>query len=122
MLAQQVTDRARPRYDGGFSVYGRTTYTATCLEGLLAARSFLPADHGVRSRIEAAAPRGISFLVRAQVREGPFAGAMPRVVAPWKGDTPEIKDFNRRAAEVRIDYVQHSLCAMIRYQRRGSGG
>jgi len=108
---------ARPRYsasrglEGCLTADGRTCPTATRLEGLLAALEFLPPEQAaLRARIERAAQEGIAFLVRAQVRDGPHSGAVPRAAerrGPGDG----------RAGEVRIDYVQHALSAMIEYER-----
>ena len=112
ILREQVDDPLQPEFHGGFSEDGRTTPTATRLEGLLAARTFLPPGHGTRARIDSAVPRGIAFLLRAQVTEGEFAGAMPRSVG-W--DSTVSDEINRRATQVRIDYVQHALSAMIQY-------
>ena len=113
MLQSQIEDPEQPEYNGGFSGDGRTTPTATRLEGLQAALSFLPLNHEVRERIESAVPRGMSFLLRAQITEGEFAGAFPR--SAGKVDTAPTDDSNRRVTEVRIDYVQHALSAMIQY-------
>lgn len=117
MLRDQIENPERPKYYGGFSGDGRTTPTATRLEGLLAASSFLPLNHNIRKRVDFSIPRGISFLIRAQIKEGEFAGAMPRAVDEKSGNSPDAKKFNRRATEVRIDYIQHAMCAMIQYQR-----
>jgi len=115
MLRDQVNSPYRPKYDGGFVRDGRTTPTATRLEGLLAALSFLPSNHEIRKRIESSVNRGLSFLLRSQVKEGPFAGAIPRAVGTRDGKSTQIKKFNRRVYEVRIDYVQHAMSAMIQY-------
>lgn len=115
ILKRQINKPERPEYDGGFSVDGRTTPSATCLEGLMAAGSFLPRDHDMRKRIDSAVYRGVAFLLNAQIKEGPFAGAFPRSVGRSNQNTPEAKEFNNRATEVRIDYVQHALSAMIQY-------
>ncbi len=117
MLRDQINNPERHKYDGGFSGDGRTTPTATRLEGLLAALSFLPTDHEIRKRINASIPRGISFLLRAQIREGTFTGAMPRAVGIKQENSNNAEKFNRRATEVRIDYVQHAMSAMIQYQQ-----
>ena len=116
ILQEQIDDPERPEYDGGFSEDGRTTPTATRLEGLQAALNILPPDHEMRKRIDAAVPRGISFLLRAQVSDGEFTGAFPRAVGKIDPDLPDADNFNRRATEVRIDYVQHALSAMIQYR------
>jgi hypothetical protein len=116
MIREQIDSPEQPRYDGGFSEDGRTTPTATRLEGLLAALSFLPRNHEMQQLIHFSVPRGISFLLRAQIKEGEFSGAMPRAVGKKRGNSSDAKKFNRRATEVRIDYVQHAMCAMMQYQ------
>ncbi|MBF8275629.1 MAG: hypothetical protein HW390_702 [Candidatus Brocadiaceae bacterium] len=117
ILKRQINEPERTEYGGGFSMDGRTTPAATCLEGLMAACSFLPRDHDIRKRIDSAVYQGIAFLLNAQIKEGPFAGAFPRSVGRLNQNTPEAKEFNNRATEVRIDYVQHALSAMIQYLR-----
>ena len=115
VLQEQLETPGLINYDGGFSIYGSTTHTATRLEGLLAALSFLPRNHEIRKRVHSAIDRGIPFLLRAQVSEGVFAGAIPRTVCRISGDVPYLEKFNRRVTEVRIDYVQHALSAMVQY-------
>jgi hypothetical protein len=104
---------------GGFTGDGRTTPTATRIEGLLAALSFLPPEHnGLRKRITDSVNKGIAFLLGAQVSKGKYAGAIPRGVRRLPQDHPRFtKSFNRRVTEVRIDYVQHTLSSMIQYHR-----
>ncbi len=115
ILRDQIKNPERPEYDGGFSEDGRITPTAIRLEGLQAALSFLPANHEIRRRIDSALPRGLSFLLRAQIKKGKFSGALPRAVEKIDRAIPGVDKFNRRATEVRIDYVQHALSAMIQY-------
>lgn len=93
---------------------GRTTPTATRLEGLIAALDYLnePRDEDRRARMIAASERGVAFLLRARIAEGPHRGAMPRSIR-WQSDEP-----SRRAGEVRIDYVQHALSAWIGWSLR----
>ena len=114
MLGEQIL-AAGSRHDGAFTEDGRTTPASTRLEGLLAALSFLPPEGALSARIESAAHRGIAFLLRAQVKEGEFAGAIPRAIDQLPSDEPGASEFNRRATEVRIDYVQHALSAMTQY-------
>ena len=115
ILQDQIENPERLMYSGGFSKDGRTTPAATRLEGLQATLSFLPPDHKLRKRIETAVSRGLSFLLRAQVSEAEFIGAFPRAVGRIDQDIPGANKFNRRVTEVRIDYVQHALSAMIQY-------
>jgi hypothetical protein len=108
ILHKQITDPANPQLVGAFDPVGRITPAATRLEGLLAALEFLPQDSSkLRSLIEAAINRGIAFLLRAQITTGPYAGGMPgAIVQGAKGEST-----------IRIDYVQHTLCAWLRYQK-----
>jgi hypothetical protein len=113
-LREQITSGSDAQLDGGFDRSGRTSPTATRLEGLLAALEFLPADStNLRSRINSSVERGVEFLLRAQVTSGRFAGGVPRAVL--KADSATAK-ADPRAAEIRIDYVQHALGAWLRYQ------
>ena len=101
---------------GCFGPAGRTTPTATRLEGLLAAVSFLdgPEDASLRLRARSAIDDGIDFLLRAQRQSGPHAGAVPRAIRRLD-DEDEHSRFKRRATDVRIDYVQHAMSAWLGY-------
>ena len=102
---------------GGFTLDGRTCPTATRLEGLLAAYTILPSEHQrLRERIWSSSLRGIDFMLRAQIPAGQHAGAVPRGIRRLPpGHSLWSHAFNRRAKEVRIDYVQHCLSAMIQF-------
>lgn len=104
---------------GCMSADGRTCPTATNLEGLLAAMEFLPAaERPLAERIVPAVGAGMSFLLRCQVQAGRYAGGIPRAIHPLSREHPKFKEsFNKRATEVRIDYVQHALSAMIAFDR-----
>lgn len=106
MLRDQVGSAPDARRNGAFDTNGKTTPSATHLEGLLAALEYLPDDATERrGRIEAAIDHGIAFLLAAQITAGPYAGGMPGAVS----SAPH-------AAEIRIDYVQHALSAWLRYR------
>jgi hypothetical protein len=92
--------------DGAFDPKGRTAPAATRLEGLLAALEFLP-DGELHQRVEAAIARGIGFLLRAQVRTGRYAGGLSGAVSTTALDS----------SDVRVDYVQHAMCAWLRYEK-----
>jgi hypothetical protein len=91
---------------------GHTTPTATRLEGLFAALSFLPArETTLRARLETATGEGIDFLLRAQVQAGPCRGGIPGEFSPeFSTGVP-----SDATAEIRVDYVQHGLSAMLGY-------
>lgn len=105
-----------PATEGALNLRGGVTPTATRLEGLLAALTFLPAEHPVRPHVESAVHRGIAFLLRAQVKEGEFAGGFPYAIMPLPADgNRDARRFNEQQTEIRIDYVQHSLSALVQY-------
>ncbi len=61
---------------------------------------------------------GLLFLLRAQLRSGQYAGGIPRAIKALSENHPQFSDsFNRRVTEIRIDYVQHALSAMILYKQ-----
>jgi len=103
---------------GAFSEDGRTTPAATRMEGLLAALRFLPPGEAtLRAQALDAVRYAMRFLLATLVRSGPHAGAIPRAVAPLPEEHSDFsRKFNRRATEVRIDYVQHALSAMLAYE------
>ncbi len=112
-LREQITNAPDARLDGGFEPTGRTTPTATRLEGLLATLEFLPpSEADLRTQIEVAVQNGIAFLLRAQISSGPYAGGMPQTVL----DASSNPQNEEHGSDVRIDYVQHALSAWLRYQ------
>jgi poly-gamma-glutamate capsule biosynthesis protein CapA/YwtB (metallophosphatase superfamily) len=108
ILREQIVNPTHPVLDGAFDPTGRTAPAATRLEGLLAALEFLPRESGeLRTQIETATTRGVAFLLRAQIASGPYAGGVPGAIAAGAKDS----------SALRIDYVQHALCAWLRYQQ-----
>ena len=123
-ICQSILKTKPENYDnslrsGGFTQDGRTTPTAIRLEGLLAALGFLQADYSnLRKQMILAIDEGMQFLLRSQIRSGEHAGGIPRAIHSLPEDHPQYtKSFNRRATEVRIDYVQHTISAMLQYER-----
>lgn len=116
MVADQQGQLEAGLISGCFTPDGRTCPTATRLEGLLATLGYLPAiDHELTESIRPAVQHGLQFLLRAQVAEGPLAGAIPRAISGFE-QPPDASDGDR-AGEVRVDYVQHGLSAMIQFER-----
>lgn len=103
---------------GCFTADGRVTPTATRLEGLLAALTFLPEEHAdLKRRIEDEAAHSVAFLLQAQIGDGPCRGAFPGAIQQLPESHPMASEsFNRRAGEIRIDYVQHALSALIQFE------
>ncbi|MGD9127084.1 MAG: hypothetical protein PVH19_06865 [Planctomycetia bacterium] len=115
MMTQDLESRDPQKY-GGFVRDGRTTPTATRLEGLLAALTFIPKNHKIYPRLEKSVDAGIAFLLQSQIKSDRYQGAFPRAVATLDGYGSKVASFNRRVTEIRIDYVQHALSAMIQYR------
>jgi hypothetical protein len=104
------------RIDGAFDERGRTTPAATRLEGLVAAHSILPDSYtALKADIFGSIERGMRFLLTAQITEGPHAGTIPRAVEWASGEAEDAQRFDQRVREVRIDYMQHALSAMLGY-------
>ncbi|MEM6252738.1 MAG: hypothetical protein AAF821_07440 [Cyanobacteria bacterium P01_D01_bin.156] len=115
LLRQQIDTPRQPHYSGGFSKDGVTLPTAAWIEGLLAALTFLPVNTRLTKQIHCAVRRGINFLLQAQIRDGEWAGAIPRAVGPLRSRRAAAIAFNQRATEVRIDYVQYAMRAWMKY-------
>jgi hypothetical protein len=108
-----------PVMEGSLVPNGIVTPTATRLEGLQAALTYLPPNHPIVPHIRSAVDRGIDFLVRAQVKDGSYAGGMPHKITRLPDDgTEATRKFNAEATEIRIDYIQHSLSALVQYLQR----
>ena len=105
ILKDQFRGSAPVGIDGAFDPNGRTAPSATRLEGLLAALEFLP-ESELRNRIEVSSQRGIAFLLRAQIKSGPYIGGIPGALR------------SQSRPEIRVDFVQHALCAWLRYLAR----
>ena len=108
LLRMQQIVPDNPTLDGSFDPLGHPAIAGAALEGLLAAYEFLPDDQKVlRTRIKVAASRGVVFLMRAQIKSGPYTGGMPLTAGPSESGT----------VIIRIDFVQHALSAWIRYRK-----
>ncbi len=96
---------------GALEAGGRTVPTAMNLEGVLAALRILPNGYApLIARLQTAADCAMDFLLRSQITSGALNGGMPIF--------PRLEDNFQRGpavANIRIDYVQHTLDAMIGY-------
>ena len=114
---QAVGKSTRP---GDLSGDSYTCRIATRLEGLAAARTFLQ-DKDMNEQISKAMADAVGWLLDAQIHGGPCDGAFPAVVRYGKLSTGALKDaasaekasHDPETTEIRIDYVQHTLCALV---------
>ena len=93
---------AEARSDGALTQDGRSTPTATRLEGLLAGLT-QPLTAATRQKAEAAVAPALQVLLAMQRADGAL---------PLGGGSPS-------AGEHRIDYTQHALSAFTEAARRG---
>lgn len=91
---------------GAFDRDGMLCPGSTRLEGLQATLEVLPEKEfrSLKERSRTSVDLGIRFLLRCQIADGPNRGGIPHAVGPLS------------AAEIRIDYVQHFLSAVIAAQ------
>ncbi|NIP39769.1 MAG: hypothetical protein GWO07_16075 [Candidatus Dadabacteria bacterium] len=116
IIQEQIISHRYPEFRGGFSQDGRITPSSIRLEGLLAASSFLPKQYRELMGIDSVIQRVMNFLQDAQIKDGQHEGAYTRALKKIEGDSDYINRFNKRVTEIRIDYVQHVLSAMIGYK------
>jgi hypothetical protein len=112
MMAEQWRVSWVPGLNGAFTGEGAITPTSTRLEGLVDLYHSLPPEHPQRARIQTSIARGITFILRGQIKEGAGRGG-------FKGGLIRTSFRARQnlRAEIRIDYVQHALCALIGHYR-----
>lgn len=111
LLARLMLRHQQP--GGALTRNARSTPTATRLEGLGALLRSQQRGGEPDSGLSESMRSSLSFLRRCQVKEpGPEQGGMPRSCSP-DGES------RRRDKEIRIDYVQHYLSAMLTARELG---
>ena len=116
MMHEQRRISLLPGMQGSFVSDGEITSSSTRLEGLVALYNLLPMDHHDRPRILESIEAGLGFVLRAQVQSGEGQGGFTRAFRKRLPLNRKIRDANRHQAEIRIDYVQHALSALVGYQ------
>ncbi len=115
MVADQekTSNTAAPNEMGSFNKDARSTPTATRLEGLVSLLQIQRSVAEVSPGLPKSIRRGLEFLKRCQVKEdGAEHGGMPRSCAHDAGQ-------GKRDREIRIDYVQHYLSALLGAEELG---
>ena len=115
MVADQekTSKTAAPSELGSFSAHARSTPTATRLEGLASLLQIQRSVSEVAPGLPESIQDGLKFLKRCQIRDkGAEHGGMPRSCAHLAGQ-------DRRDGEIRIDYVQHYLSALLSAEELG---
>lgn len=115
-IAVMGTKIMKDQREGGFfAKQPKSTPTATRLEGLSALARIQGTIGEVDPTLQESIDRGLEFLMRCQLKEaGAHRGGMPRSCATDAQD-------ERRGEEIRIDYVQHYLSALLTAPHSTSG-
>ena len=87
------------------------------MEGLISALQFLPKRTNFYKELIHSVEIGIEFLLRVQIKDGPYCGAFPYATGSIYGKRKDVKKFDQTKTSVRIDYVQHGLSALIKYHQ-----
>ena len=114
ILSEQLTKNVEKNMRGAFTANWATTPTATRLEGLTAVLAFLPDTSGMYTKILTSCELGINYLLHAQVTSGNYIGAFTHNIEVYK-DKSEGRKKQWGNTDIRIDYVQHALSALIQY-------
>ncbi|HBP19575.1 MAG TPA: hypothetical protein DEA08_17520 [Planctomycetes bacterium] len=102
------------RYPGSFHPSGRTAPSATRLEGLVALAESLPKSDPLRARLREAIARGGRWLLGTQLEQpAEVAGAFP-AADPGGG-------LAGARGQVRVDFTQHALSALLGWQALSPG-
>jgi hypothetical protein len=68
------------------------------------------------AHVESAVHRGVAFLLRAQVKDGPYAGGFPMAIMLLPTEMgPDVPKFNLEATEIRVDHLGHAISALAHY-------
>ncbi len=103
---------------GSFTSDYGTTPTATRIEGLTAILPYLEPESARADATKRAIGEAVEFLRDSQIKEGRLAGGIPLSTVKKDTATSEesqfaIDKFNSKAAEIRIDYLQHAMSAVL---------
>lgn len=101
----------------------RSTPLATRLEGILALFETLDSGQAnLRSALFQFASQGVRQLLDSQIKEPRLRGGITDFLSDPTTQHPLNELVAEAASEVRIDYVQHGLSALLRYRRVLSSG
>lgn len=114
IISYYKTRDRKSKFYGCFSNDGLTCYTASAIEGLASLYQILEvSEQSYKQKIYNIIEEGIQFLLSAQIKTGENAGGIPHTKQPWEITYTEQME---KAGEIRIDYVQHSLSALLLYK------
>jgi hypothetical protein len=113
LTSQNLRGLLEPDWCGSWYTPPRSTPTATRSEGLMCAWEIAvdAGDQARADRIKAALGEAIRFQLRTQVRPE----SALHLKSPWRalgGFRKSLTDY-----EIRIDYVQHNLSALLGFRR-----
>ena len=72
----------------------------------------------LKQQILEGAGAGVEFLLKSQIRHGRYAGGWTFITPLLSPNDARLSPhYQAQAEEIRIDYVQHPLCALVRYHQ-----
>ncbi len=113
MLAGQVSS-SDSNIDRGFTRAGNTTSAACRMEGIIAVYPHLPETVRAGLGVRESCDRAVNFLLNAQVEDAKYRGAFPHSA----GRSFIFSESSEKSGEIRIDYVQHALSAILEYREQ----
>ncbi len=113
MMHEQNLVSCLPGLRGAFTPDGSSTSSATRLEGLAALCTLLPPDHPDQKRLHSSIHEGLRYVLAAQVKAGAAKGGFTGTLPGWHVSS----ELRQAASEIRIDYVQHALSALLAHAR-----
>lgn len=123
--SQSLVDRLLAEYEqssvqGSFTNDHGTTPTATRIEGLTAIFPYLEQESDRARLVGQSIKEAVAFLQASQIQTGKLKGGVP--LSPIKKSSENSREsqfainrYNNKAAEIRIDYVQHAMSAVLGY-------
>lgn len=113
IFTTQVLEHENADVIGSYSRKGKPTPTATRVEGLTAIYPYIR-DKELKQKALESIKMAANFLLKSQILDGKLKGSWPRSTVKLEGKGKDVKNHNERRQEVRIDYVQHALSALIK--------
>lgn len=108
VLSKQITDEKNVQY-GGFDTTSSLCGVSTILEGLLAAHDCVDSNV-LKMRIINSVNIAFAFVMKYQIKAGEMEGGIPK---SYLWNTLNAGNADK---EIRIDYVQHTLSALVMYK------
>lgn len=113
ILDMQILEDPKSSFYGSFDRQGLTYKSAARASVLAYSYWILKDEMALKAKIVRALEAGVSFILRAQIKEGKHKGGMPRAIMRIPSAS---SFFNMKQSEIRLDYLILSLQFLDEYQ------